>query len=239
MAKNNTYLIIGIGRFGRGFFRRLLREGVPPKNIYLVDEIKDNLTPGSNEGIDNIFVANVTVISDIDNIIPINYIDNIVVSTSKLETSVSIVASILEEESSQNKKSIYVKSGNDIHSLILVTLGVPKENIIIPEEEVGSRMALRSLFDSKIDVLDLGINFSLFGIEFRSNKLVNVSISEIVRIWDKANGGRRWNIILITSSTGQQRFPTHNDNIQIGERITFCCEKSERKKIYNFFNKSK
>ena len=236
MAKIGTYLVIGIGRFGKGFFKRLLKEGVPPKSIYLVDKTKDNLVAAANEGIDNIFVSSVSIISDIDNIIPIDYIDNRVIGTSDLESSVSIVSSILDGDN-YNKKKIYVKSRNHIHSLILKTLGVPKENIYIPEEEVGSRVALKSLFDSKIDVLDLGTDFSLFSLEFVANNLLNLTILEIVHLWTQSYSSKRWNIILITGINGQQRFPKPTDKIQMGERITFCTTKTERKKIYHFFTK--
>lgn len=238
MSKIGTYLVIGIGRFGRGFYKRLLKEGVPPKNIYLVDEKKDNLVIAANDGIDNIFVADVNIISDIDNIIPIDYVDNIVIGTSDLESSVSIVSSILEGDN-HNKKNIYVKSRNHIHSLILKTLGVPKENIYIPEEEIGSRVALKSLFDSKIDVLDIGMDFSLFGLEFTSSNLLNMTISEIVHLWIQSYGSRKWSIILITGINGQQRFPKADAKIQLGERIMFCTSKTERKKIYYFFGKKK
>ncbi|MGL4769060.1 MAG: NAD-binding protein [Mycoplasmoidaceae bacterium] len=236
--KSGTYLIIGIGRFGTGFYKRLLKEEISPKNIYCVDRSKDNLTGPSEAGIDNIFEASITTISDLDNIIAISFIDNIIIGTSDLEDSVSIVSSILKLEDIE-KKNVYVKSRNRIHSLILNTLGIPLENIVIPEEEVGSKIALKSLFHSKIDVLDLGEQFSLFSMEFMAIPLINKTIQEMCIEWNKFYGKREWTIILITGINGVQRIPINVGNIKIGERITFCTVKSDRKKIYQFFSRKK
>lgn len=160
---NAKYLIVGYGKFGRGFAQRLIKEGVKENRIYIIDKDKQRLMDAENQ-FTNIMS---TSISDFDSInaLDINEIDIVVIAMSDLEESLMIAANCVK----YREKKYYAKAKNEIHSKLLKTLGV--DEVVVPEQEVGSRLAYRSLFKNNIEITDINTEFNILNVKLEKTSL--------------------------------------------------------------------
>lgn len=217
----DKYLIIGYGKFGQGFAQRLIQEGVKESRIYIVDRNQELL----NSAI-NVFTNVInTSITDFDaiNSFDINDITIVVISMSDLEESLMIAANCKKYDD----KIYFAKAKNSIHSKLLKTLGV--DEIVIPEFEVGSRLAYKSLFKSNIEVSDISTNYNIVHFRATNSKVIGKSIIEL-NLREKFDcnifGIKRDNNFFV---------PSANEEIKKNDKLSIVCRKDISKDIIEFF----
>lgn len=217
----DKYLIIGYGKFGQGFAQRLIQEGIKESKIYIVDRNQELL----NSAI-NVFTNVInTSITDFDaiNSFDINDITIVVISMSDLEESLMIAANCKK----YSDKIYFAKAKNNIHSKLLKTLGV--DEVVIPEFEVGSRLAYKSLFKSNIEVSDISTNYNIVHFRATNPKVIGKSIIEL-NLRDKFDcnifGIKRDNSFFV---------PNANEEIKKNDKLSIVCRKDISKDIIEFF----
>lgn len=226
--KNNTsennkkYLIVGYGKFGRGFAQRLVKEGIKENKIFIIDQDKQKLMDAENQFTNLI----ATSIGDFDSInaFDINEIDVVVIAMSNLEESLMIAANCVK----YRDKKYYAKAKNEIHSKLLITLGV--DEVVVPEQEVGSRLAYKSLFKSNVEITDINSDFNMVHVRLENESLEDKTLIEInVRKWFDCNifGIKRDGVFFI---------PSGNDVLKRNDIISVVCRKTDAKKLLEFFN---
>lgn len=220
-TNNNKYLIIGYGKFGRGFAQRLLKEGIKENRIYIVDQDKQKLVDAQNQ------FSNVlsTSISDFDslNVFDINEIDIVVIAMSNLEESLMIAANCVR----YRDKKYYAKAKNEIHSKLLITLGV--DEVVVPEQEVGSRLAYKSLFKSNVEISDINSEFNIINVKLDNINLENKTLIEInLRQMFDCN-------IFGIKRDGKFFIPSATDILKKNDIVSVVCKKSESSKILDYF----
>lgn len=220
--ENNKYLIIGYGKFGRGFAQRLIKEGVKENKIYIVDHDKQQLLDAENH-FTNIVA---TTISDFESInaFDINEINVVVIAMSNLEKSLMIAANCVRFRD----KKYYAKAKNDIHSKLLKTLGV--DEVVVPEQEVGSRLAYKSLFKSNIEINDINKDYDIIHIKIGRTSLEGKTLLELnIRSLFDCN-------IFGIKRDDEFFIPGAQQSIKRNDIISVVCKKEDAKKILSFFS---
>lgn len=219
---NNKYLIVGYGKFGRGFAQRLLKEGVKENRIYIIDQDKQMLIDAENQ-FSNVVVSSV---SDFDslNAFDINEIDIVVIAMTNLEESLMIAANCVK----YRDKKYYAKAKNEIHSKLLKTLGV--DEVVVPEQEVGSRLAYKSLFKSNVEINDINVDYNIIHLKLEKPSLENKTLMEInLRTLFDCN-------VFGIKRDGKFFIPSGNDVLKRNDIISLVCKKTDSRKILEYFN---
>lgn len=221
-GQNNKYLIVGYGKFGRGFAQRLLKEGIKENRIYIIDQDVNRLKDAEN------YFTNIAVtsVSDFDqlNEIDINEIDVVVIAMSNLEESLMIAANCVR----YREKKYYAKAKNEIHSKLLKTLGV--DEVVIPEEEVASRLAYKSLFKHNVEIIDINEDYNMIHIKFENTALENKTLVEIkLRPTFES-------VVFGIKRDGKFFIPSATDVLKRNDIIGVICKKSDSKKILDYFH---
>lgn len=222
MNKNkDKYLIIGYGKFGQGFAQRLIDEGIKENRIFIVDKNQEvlNLAINSFTNVINTFIFDFDSINSFD----INDISIVVIALSDIEESLMIAANCKK----YSNKIFYAKAKNNIHSKLLKTLGI--DEVVIPEYEVGSKLAYKSLFRSNIEINDISSNHNI--IHFRVDKadIIGKSIISLkLREEYDCNifGIKRDNKFFI---------PSANEVIKKNDKLSIVCKKTDSKRIIELF----
>lgn len=219
--RNNKYLIIGYGKFGKGFAHKLLAENIRESNIYIVDKNQERLDY-AKQIFTNIFKTN---ISDFDTInsFDINDIDVVVIGMSDIEESLMIAANCKK----YNDKRYYAKSKNDVHSKLLKTLGV--DETVIPEEEIGSKLAYKSLFKNNVDITDISTNYNIVHFKVTNPKVVGKTVIDLnIRKMFDCNifGIRRDESFYI---------PDANHTIKMNDTLSIVCKKEDSSSLLEMF----
>ncbi|MCF0217921.1 MAG: TrkA family potassium uptake protein [Malacoplasma sp.] len=220
----NKYLIIGYGKFGRGFALRLLKEGVKESKIYIVDKEEATLEDAKSS-FSNVMATQVTDFEILDGI-DINEINIVVIAMSDLESSLMIAANCVKYP---NKKFM-AKAKNEIHLKLLKTLGV--DDVVIPEEELGSRLAYRSLFKGNLDIFDIDDLYCIIHIKLDNLKNIeNKTLAQLnLRAVFECNifGIKRDNQFFI---------PSADVILKTNDIISVICRKDMSKNLLAFFHK--
>ncbi len=219
---NAKYLIVGYGKFGRGFAQRLIKEGVKENRIYIIDKDKQRLMDAENQ-FTNIMS---TSISDFDSInaLDINEIDIVVIAMSDLEESLMIAANCVK----YREKKYYAKAKNEIHSKLLKTLGV--DEVVVPEQEVGSRLAYRSLFKNNIEITDINTEFNILNVKLEKTSLERKTLVDVnLRQLFDCN-------IFGIKRDGKFFIPSGTDILKRNDVISLVCKKNDAKKILEYFD---
>lgn len=220
-SHQNKYLIIGYGKFGKGFAARLLNEGVKESNIYIIDKNTERLVQA-----EPIFTNIIrTTITDFDSInsFDISDISVIVIGMSDIEESLMIAANCRK----YGDKRYYAKAKNDIHSKLLKTLGV--DETVIPEEEVGSRLAYKSLFKNNVEINVLSTNYNIVHFKVTNPKIVGKTIMDLnLREELDCNifGLKRDDSFFI---------PNANHEIKLNDTLSVVCKKEDSKALLEKF----
>lgn len=217
---NNCYLIIGYGRFGKGFANRLLKEGIKENKIYIIDKDKSKLIDAENL-FSNLYV---TSVSDFDtlNILDINEINIVVIALANLEESLMIAANCTK----YRDKKYFAKAKNEIHSKLLKTFGI--DEIVIPEEEVGSKLAYKSLFKNNVEITDINSEFNIIHLKINNPKIENQKLSELnFRTMYECN-------IFGIKRDGKFFIPFAADELKKDDIISLVCKKKNSTKVLDF-----
>ncbi|MDR5586728.1 MULTISPECIES: TrkA family potassium uptake protein [Clostridium] len=152
---NKQFVVIGLGRFGASVAKTLYDLGndvlVIDKDEDIIQDISDNVThavqmDSTDEnalrtlGLRNFDVAIVTIGSNIQ---------------------ASIMATLLVKE--LGVKYIIAKANNKIHSKVLYKIGA--DRVILPEQDMGVRVAHNLVSSSILDYIELSSDYSIMEIE--------------------------------------------------------------------------
>ena len=151
MKTNNTYAVLGLGRYGYAVAKELVETGA---EVLVVDSREDVI----NDVVDEFPLCKCADITDEDAIaqLGISNIDVVIIAVaSNLETSV--MATTLCKDA--GVKTVIAKCANERQCKILRKIGADK--VVLPEYESGVRLAKNLLNSGFVDILELTNNISL------------------------------------------------------------------------------
>ncbi len=157
MKTNNTYAVLGMGRYGYAVAKELVENGA---EVLVVDSDEDLI----NNVVNDFPLCKCADITDMDAIeqLGISNVDVAIVAVaSNLETSV--MATTLCKE--VGVKTVITKCANETQCRILSKVGADK--VVLPEYEAGTRLAKNLLSSGFVDILELTNNVSLVEIEVK------------------------------------------------------------------------
>jgi trk system potassium uptake protein TrkA len=158
MKTNNTYAVLGLGRYGYAVAKELVETGA---EVLVVDSQEEVI----NDVVDEFPLCKCADITDEDAIsqLGISNIDVVIIAVaSHLETSV--MATTLCKDA--GVKTLIVKCANERHCKILNKIGADK--VVLPEYESGVRLAKNLLSSGFVDILELTNNVSLVELDVKS-----------------------------------------------------------------------
>ncbi len=232
------YLVIGVGKFGYGFAQKLIKEGVKESDIYLVDENIEVVSRLSKE-FSNTICQKMNDITYLENAFPMKEIDIVLIGSSDFQFSTEIAYSLHVNKTKYKIEKIYAKARSEMHRKILIQFDIEEENIVIPEEEVGRRVALKTFFDYQTEIIDFSPEYSIMNFRVKNNDLKGKTIQDISKLWSQKHGNRNWNIISITNNHNEVLVATSDKCVFIDYWVSVFCSKKDRRTVYNFFTASK
>jgi len=146
----NTFMVIGLGEFGKSVAFELVRLG---KTVYAIDKNPDIVDIMGGE-VAQVFGADATEYQTLQNL-GISDVDVAIVCVGDMEENLKISYNL-----TVRLKLSYViaKAKNEIHEGILKKIGV--KEVIFPEQEIGTRIARRIVSPNVVDVFQFGPNVS-------------------------------------------------------------------------------
>ncbi len=151
MKTNNSYAVLGLGRYGYAVAKELVANGA---EVLVVDSDEDLI----NDMVGEFPICKCADITDADAIEQLGManIDTAIVAVaSDLETSV--MATTLCKDI--GVKTVITKCANEMQCRILSKVGADK--VLLPEYESGIRLAKNLLSSGFVDILELTSNISL------------------------------------------------------------------------------
>ncbi len=151
MKINNSYAVLGLGRYGYAVAKELVENGA---EVLVVDSNEDII----NNVVNEFPLCKCADITDMDALeqLGISNIDTVIVAVaSDLETSV--MATTLCKD--MGVKTVIVKCANEMQCRILSKVGADK--VVLPEHESGMRLAKNLLSSGFVDILELTSDVSL------------------------------------------------------------------------------
>lgn len=151
MKINNSYAVLGLGRYGYAVAKELVESGA---EVLVVDSNEELI----NDVVSEFPLCKCADITDADAIeqLGISNIDTVIIAVaSDLETSV--MATTLCKD--MGVKTVITKCSNEMQCRILSKVGADK--VVLPEYESGIRLAKNLLSSGFVDILELTSNVSL------------------------------------------------------------------------------
>ena len=151
MKINNSYAVLGLGRYGYAGAKELVESGA---EVLVVDSNEELI----NDVVSEFPLCKCADITDADAIeqLGISNIDTVIIAVaSHLETSV--MATTLCKD--MGVKTVITKCSNEMQCRILSKVGADK--VVLPEYESGIRLAKNLLSSGFVDILELTSNVSL------------------------------------------------------------------------------
>lgn len=157
MKTNNTYAVLGLGRYGYAVAKELVESGA---EVLVVDSDEELI----NDVVDEFPICKCADVTDIDALeqLGISNVDIVIIAVaSSLETSV--MATTLCKDI--GVKMVIVKCADEMQCKILSKVGADK--VVLPEFEAGTRLAKNLLSSGFVDILELTSNVSLVEIDVK------------------------------------------------------------------------
>ncbi len=157
MKTNNSYAVLGLGRYGYAVAKELVESGA---EVLVVDSDEEII----NDVVDEFPICKCADITDIDALeqLGISNVDIVIIAVaSSLETSV--MATTLCKDI--GVKTVIVKCADEMQCKILSKVGADK--VVLPEFEAGTRLAKNLLSSGFVDILELTSNVSLVEIDVK------------------------------------------------------------------------
>lgn len=150
-GKKNTYAILGLGIFGSTIAKNLSRYG---HDVIAID-IDMAQVERMSEYVSHAVCLNITDIEQLK-AVGIEDVDCAVVATgSRLEDSIMCIMNLKE----LGVKNIIAKAKNRKYSEVLLKIGA--NEVVLPEKEIGRRVAKRLVSPDIIDLFDIDSEFSI------------------------------------------------------------------------------
>ena len=162
------FVIIGLGRFGRSVAKTLFSLGhdvmVIDQNAELIQDIADSVTHA------------VQMDATDENTLKTLGIRNFDVAVVTIGTNLqgSVMATLVLKE--LGIKHIIAKANNDLHAKVLYKIGA--DRVILPEKDMGVRIAHNLVSNSIVDYIELSPDYSIMEIK-ALDEWTGKSLSEI------------------------------------------------------------
>ena len=157
MLKKKTYAVFGLGRYGKAVAKELVENGMEVLAV-------DNDIKIVNDAAAYLPVCKCADVTDPEVIsrLGIGNIDTVIVCmASNLEASVMAVALCKEA----GVRTVIAKSANEMHQKILLRIGA--EQVVLPENESGIRLAKNLLCSGFIDMISLSKDVSMLEVDVK------------------------------------------------------------------------
>lgn len=157
MKTNNSYAVLGLGRYGYAVAKELVESGA---EVLVVDFDEELI----NDVVDEFPICKCADVTDIDALeqLGISNVDIVIIAVaSSLETSV--MATTLCKDI--GVETVIVKCADEMQCKILSKVGADK--VVLPEFEAGTRLAKNLLSSGFVDILELTSNVSLVEIDVK------------------------------------------------------------------------
>lgn len=161
MRKNKTYAVFGLGRYGRAVAKELVNNGI---EVIAVDA-NQSIVSDAAAYLPICKCADVTDAEVIERL-GIAELDTVIICmASNLEASVMAVTLCKEV----GVKKVIAKCANEMHQKILLRVGA--DEVVIPENESGIRLAKNLLSSGFIDMISLSKDVSMVEIDVKDEWL--------------------------------------------------------------------
>ena len=157
MVKKKTYAVFGLGRYGKAVAKELVENGM---EVLAVDSDMKIV----NDAAAYLPVCKCADVTDPEVIsrLGIGNIDTVIVCmASNLEASVMAVTLCKEA----GVRTVIAKSANEMHQKILRRIGA--EQVVLPENESGIRLAKNLLCSGFIDMISLSKDVSMLEVDVK------------------------------------------------------------------------
>ncbi|MCL2675314.1 MAG: TrkA family potassium uptake protein [Firmicutes bacterium] len=155
MLKNKKqFLVIGLGNFGASLSKTLYERGADVMAVDKNYDIINAFEPFCSQAV----CLDATEEQQLNKIGPAGF-DEAFVCITDIKASIFICLSLLQA----GVKRVTSKAADEKHKLVLQKLGVHR--VIIPEQEIGHKLALNVIRPNMIEVLSLSENFTLVEIK--------------------------------------------------------------------------
>ena len=157
MVKKKTYAVFGLGRYGKAVAKELVENGMEVLAV-------DNDIKIVNDAAAYLPVCKCADVTDPEVIsrLGIGNIDTVIVCmASNLEASVMAVTLCKEA----GVRTVIAKSANEMHQKILRRIGA--EQVVLPENESGIRLAKNLLCSGFIDMISLSKDVSMLEVDVK------------------------------------------------------------------------
>lgn len=168
MSKQKQLAVIGLGQFGSGICKELIRLGHDVLVIDKDEKLVNEFMPLATHAV----VADATDDEAIRSLGLRNF-DHVIVAIGE-DIQASILTTLLLKD--MNTKKVWVKAENSYHHKILDKIGA--DIIVHPEKDIGKRLAQRLINDSSLDFIELSDEHSIVEI-FVTDKLAGKSITDL------------------------------------------------------------
>jgi len=158
---DKQYAVIGLGRFGLSVCKELQSSGA---QVLAVDIDEERVKEAANF-VSQAIVANCTSEETVKELRLDDY-DMVMVSIGS-DVNSSILTTLVVKES--GAKAVWVKANDKFHGKILSKIGA--DHIIMPERDMGIRVARKMLDRRVLEFIDLGSSLAMTEIVIGSNFL--------------------------------------------------------------------
>ena len=159
MGIKKSYAVFGLGRYGMAVAEELVKSGA---DIIAVDNDEANV----NAAAEKIPVCKCADVTDAAVIreLGISNVDVVIIAMAR-NFEASVMATMLCKEA--GVKTIIAKCSDEMHKKILKSVGA--DNVVLPENESGTRLAKNLLSSGFMDVIELSKNVSMVEIDVHDN----------------------------------------------------------------------
>lgn len=149
--RDKQFAVIGLGRFGLSVCQELADAGA---QVLAVD-INEDKVKAATQFVTQAVVANCTL-EDTAEELKLSDYDMVMISIGE-DVNASILTTLVMKES--GVKSVWVKANDKFHAKILQKIGA--DHIIMPEREMGVRVARKMLDKRVLEFQELGSNLAM------------------------------------------------------------------------------
>ncbi|MCF0227472.1 MAG: TrkA family potassium uptake protein [Malacoplasma sp.] len=216
----NEYYVIGFGKFGEQVAKTLYDNGL---NVVIIENDKKRAEKAAE-------LSEYTMVIDATDLVALKETGianakTVVVAVSDIQNCILICANLIQLGS---KGSIIARAQNNIHKMVLKTMGI--ENVTIPEIEVAHHIALQAMYSFNQAVYSLAREFSWTTLVISNGSIVNQEIREL------ALPSKYGINVLFINRGGKNIYPiTPNEKFQLGDLCTIMCEDNKLGKALDFF----
>lgn len=198
-----SFLIIGIGKFGKHLAKRLTQLN---NEVMVVDTDQENVEDLINV-VDNVQIADCTKVEVLQSFGVENFDVCFVCMATNFQNSLEITSQLKE----MGAKYVVSKANTEIHAKFLLRNGA--DEVVYPEKDMAENMAVRMHFNHVYSYTSLGDDAGIFEIPVLE-EWIGKSILEL-------NFRTRYNLNILAIKNGEstEAMPTAQTRFEKGEHI--------------------